>query len=780
MPEYPENNNNDWLNPDYTLFHTAHMPSFFSRILQFAGLRKPLWSVSQFKAQLEMFVSLREKVGYLGRFVQKITPSKGARFFMWGDVHGSFHSLIRQLAYLKKEGIIDESLIIIAKDCFFVINGNVIDQSAYNLETLSLILLLLYKNPTNMVYIRGEHEDRQTWHNYDLKNELMVRAKNFSSEKIPLNSLITRFFNTLPLALYLIGETVENHVSAVRISYYGRDSEELNEDTFEHFLTTPQEKHNVISSAFILDSSKQPTIRDEKSYRSIDIKAIIKGEDRSTTFTPTDGLANLIPDQGAQAWSLLSAPNNTYRRLYNFFNDAFAVLTVAESIDKWTISLYTQDVRELLGIKKIKSYYLTSGISIYAVSQETIDKINKTKPIMLGSSMDLSRAKILSERIRDGLYAYISMINKAGGINNRLINLNILDDMYMPSLARQNIQQFLQSGISIILSPSGSPTIEAFLDLVKEKKILVLFPPTGAPIFRQPDLVNMINFRPSYAAEAYALVEHAVKNLRVHNIVFFYQNDAFGLGALYGGRIAAKDFNVKEIFEVSYSRNDVSFARQIEQIKDKNPDAICFFATADASRQFIMQMTVQYLTGIRLLGLSDWGADIFKNFIKYKGVDYVITNVVPNPRTSDLEIVREFREKAKKEKLKLDPFTLEGYINAALTVKLLTMSNSDDSHPVLVTKAESIKHEKFKGLQLNFEPKTRELSNTFWIDTGEDEWVEHQVKDLDLTGFSASMEKLDEEARSVEKNYPAKKESPKKLNPLKETTEQNDTPLSSN
>ena len=147
IPEYPLPDNSDWENPDFSTYHEQLISHKFYKTLKQAGGIKSLWSVKGFKALLEQMVNMREYFGNQGRFVMKITPHPGTRMVIFGEIHGAFHSLVRDLAALKKLGFIDKNLRIIESDFYIVFNGNISSRAANIMETFTVILSLMYANP---------------------------------------------------------------------------------------------------------------------------------------------------------------------------------------------------------------------------------------------------------------------------------------------------------------------------------------------------------------------------------------------------------------------------------------------------------------------------------------------------------------------------------------------------------------------------------------------------------------------------------------------------------
>ena len=288
-------------------------------------------------------------------------PVTGSFFVIWGDVQGAFHSLVRVLEELRSQDIIDEDFHIIRPHTYFVFNGDLINRGAYTLEVLTIVLKLMQKNPDKIFYIRGNHEDRGHWKNFNLKRDLVIRASYVSDEEIPLGGQIDRFFYTLPLALYLIAQETEDTIDLVRISHYGRGYIDLDEEQFSGFFEGP----NVDEIQTFKLANKLPPIDTD-----INIKAIVKGESRSTIYRPTIGLTQLEADKGATAFTLLSSPTESYRHLQDFYFDAFGILRVGKTLSDWTLTLYNQDVRELIRFKRAVMYNLATGLREFVLEPE--------------------------------------------------------------------------------------------------------------------------------------------------------------------------------------------------------------------------------------------------------------------------------------------------------------------------------------------------------------------------------------------------------------------------
>lgn len=108
-----------------------------------------------------------------------------------------------------------------------------------------------------------------------------------------------------------------------------------------------------------------------------------------------------------------------------------------------------------------------------------------------------------------------------------------------------------------------------------------------------------------------------------------------------------------------------------------------------------------------------------------KGLNFIISRVVPNPENSAIEIVKEYQIEMAREypDVCLDVDSLEGYINASILLYLLESIDKPYTHEKILQAARKINNLNFKGLILNFDPQTQSLSKNVWLDLGIGEWI---------------------------------------------------------
>ena len=539
-PEYVESSNKNLFYPDFSSFYKQNRPSWFSRLF---GIEQ--FKLKPFIKKLSTIVEQREKKGLSGNFIHGFRPEQDTQLIVWGDLFGAYHSLVRDLCYLKEQGFIDDNLTIIKQKCLFIFNGNIINRSPYILETLSLIIDFMNANPDKVYYTRGNHEDKQEWHNYTLARELQIRAQSTASEIIPHSALFDSFFNTLPLAFYITHITDQKPIQLVRISHYDRSYPLLKEDEYREFFAETSDKISTLNLAHHHTNPEQ-----NKSDKKIRLDVIIMGEDHKISYRYNEGLLEGTTQGEATAWTLFSAPTFIYQKLCDFFFDAFSLINIPKTFDDTTITLYAQDVRKKNGFEKKEEYNLISTQRIYEDSTHQPE-------LLFAATMDLSKStNTIGKRVDDGLRLRFEMEQDTGGIKGYQPRLFTFDDQYTPNITRQKVDYIRNVlGIDKLVGSQGSPSLEAYLDMVKKGNVLVMFPFTGSPIFRTPDLKYVIHgARCSYVYEGIILSQYAYKTLKTKRIAIFYQNDSFGEGPLKGTLDYFKDKDVT-LLQVPHERN---------------------------------------------------------------------------------------------------------------------------------------------------------------------------------------------------------------------------------
>lgn len=712
-PEYVKPDTSDWLNPVFTTFQKKLLPTMFQRLWMWFGFKTKAWDFRAFDRLLHTMIDERKKEIPTGEFAERLTPQPGDKFIIWGDVYSAFHSLVRDLTFLQQQEIIDDHLKI-KQNYYFVFNGNVVDGSPYGLETLTLVLRLMQANPARVIYTRGYYETDERWQNFELMNEIKIRFSEETEQYKEIAKRLGTFFNTLPIGLYLTQQKKES-LDVIVLSSNKKASQNLDD--------------RDLARLFDVEKSRgyfQYKEERAKPVKNINVRAFITGEDRSISYHLTQGLTLIGAVEGAMRWMVFSSPTERNQRLYKFYYDAFVQLNITRDINGWTIALFHQKARDQKGFVKAAVYNIVSGHTIKGKKDGT-----DVKDFFFGSTMDLSKgASPIGKRVDEGLQLAFDKARVEKMVPSIMPRLTIVNDEYTPQKTRFAVDDLIAKGISILIGSQGSASLESYLDLIEDEKVLVLFPFTGAPEFRKPNLSHLIHYRGSYIREGEELIKYALEALKARKVAIFYQDDAFGRGALEGARRALKEAGITEYIEVPHERNVVNYTKQATLINDFSPDTILFSTNTLSIRNLIHLMGVQYFAGKNLLGLSVY-EDAFERYLKDIGLTFVLIRMVPDPKVSNLPIAKEYRQWADKNNFSYDKVAFEQFINANILFEILKHIKGPITQEKIIEFAQNMKNYPLKGLVLNFNPETRELSDTLWIDPGNNrEWIKKSTWDV--------------------------------------------------
>ncbi len=346
--EFPPLSGLRYLRPDYDKFHRGRVPGLLQRYIG-----RPAWSAQKFSDQLSAVTRSRLKSGFQEDMVVRLSATPQSSVVVFGDVHGAFHSLVRGLEKLKAMQVLDDNLRVIKDDTYIVFNGNVPSRSPYILEALTLVLALMQRNPQRVFYVRGGLELPGNWYEFGLKQELRIRARHLSQDRVPLERELNRFFATLPLALYIDmapkGEKQYIKIDSLSPFAYPKVA---TENVVDYLRTAPEEgKH--IDRFYVASQRISPF--------DVTLGALITSLPKAYQSIEFTGLTQLPPLENASiAWAVFSSPTDVSKRVLDFHNDSFAIIDAAQKPQDWTITHYYREARGA-GEFNTRSYELLSA-----------------------------------------------------------------------------------------------------------------------------------------------------------------------------------------------------------------------------------------------------------------------------------------------------------------------------------------------------------------------------------------------------------------------------------
>ena len=290
-----------------------------------------------------------------------------------------------------------------------------------------------------------------------------------------------------------------------------------------------------------------------------------------------------------------------------------------------------------------------------------------------------------------GPKVFFEKLNQAGGVNGRRVEAKYYDDGYEPVRAASETKKAIENDhVFVILNNNGTPTAKAVLPIIDRARVPFLFPRTGDLAVRVPFNRYIFNLRSSFAAEMMELVNYVVIKEKKKKIAILTQTDIFGSVVQSAAQKALRDKGIKDFAATGeVPRNSVDITAAFEAIAKSNPDAVVLGVTQAAAVPFV-KLAHSKGKKWRYLALNNLNP-IVNQLSDGEGDTLLISQVVPNPFTSDLPIAKQFRDdmKAAGQEKSINFVAFEGYINAFFFVEALKAVGKNPTRENLIESFES-------------------------------------------------------------------------------------------
>jgi branched-chain amino acid transport system substrate-binding protein len=312
---------------------------------------------------------------------------------------------------------------------------------------------------------------------------------------------------------------------------------------------------------------------------------------------------------------------------------------------------------------------------------------------------------------------YFQMINEAGGINGRKINLISLDNAFSPPKAIEQTRKLVEDdGVLADVGTVGTTPNVAIQKYLNGAKVPHVFISAGGRRFADPqNFPWSVPMYPGFEMEGRTFGQYILKHKPNAKIAVLYQNDDFGKDFLVGLKAALGD-KVKVAAEASYEITEPAIDSQIVRLKDSGADVLLYFSTPKftaqglrkvkeinwAPQQFLASPTNSVKTVLEPAGFENAQGILTTQFTKQAG----------DPAWAGDAEVKEYSEFMKKYVPNDNPgdfVALSGYIIAQGIAQAIKQCGDDLTRENLLKQATSMKGARFKmmlpGIQLNTTPQ---------------------------------------------------------------------------
>jgi branched-chain amino acid transport system substrate-binding protein len=314
--------------------------------------------------------------------------------------------------------------------------------------------------------------------------------------------------------------------------------------------------------------------------------------------------------------------------------------------------------------------------------------------VVLGCSNSFSGPLAFSgeQATKFGIDLYFKHVNDQGGIHGRKVRTVYYDDGYKPQEAVANTKKLVeQDRVFAIIAPQGTALVVATLDYLEQNRVPLLFPYQGSPVTRGRKTV--FSGMTLYDRQSRMMIDYLVGQRRYKKFATLYQDDEYGKAFLTAFEKELARHGLKQAAAESVKRGAADVSAQIAKLQAAKPEVTFLVVTPGPGAQALKERqkigwkdTVMVssgpLTDERYLNLAGEAAE---------GVEGL--SLWPDPQTSDLPGVRQYRELMQKYFPKNEPnrYSLSGYFAALLFTEAAKRAGRTLTREGLITALESIK-----------------------------------------------------------------------------------------
>ncbi|QQR49061.1 ABC transporter substrate-binding protein [bacterium] len=273
----------------------------------------------------------------------------------------------------------------------------------------------------------------------------------------------------------------------------------------------------------------------------------------------------------------------------------------------------------------------------------------------------------------------------------------------------------------LVLGLVGTESFFSIERLLQEKKMALLFPTEGINSLRQGQYENVIYFRPSYKKELEALIDYTLNKRYKRKIAVLYEASEWGEGIFTDLKDLLTQYGIEPVVWASFQQGTVEIGLALDRIAQakRTPNAIFCLTQPRAAYTFVRNALNVGLHNALFIGLSN--LNIVQSLIKTSlGIDIVVSSVVPNPQTSTIPLINEYKQMAQGLLVSRadSPYFLEAFIGQRLLVECLMRLQGPPTIENIIQTLETFQNMDFLGLPIHFNNRERVLGHDVWINPG--------------------------------------------------------------
>ena len=340
-----------------------------------------------------------------------------------------------------------------------------------------------------------------------------------------------------------------------------------------------------------------------------------------------------------------------------------------------------------------------------------------SKSLTIGCSASLTGPLAgFGRDIKQGAEAALAQINARGGIHGRMVQLQILDDGYVPQRTTENVQQMISQGSAFaLMSCVGTPNNAGILPMIEDAGIPYVAPFTGASSLRK-GARKVFHVRASYTDEVRRLVQR-LAGMGLKDIGVVYLDNAYGREMLEDSTRFLADQGLKPLVQVALATDGKNLSDVLAKVGQARPAAV-LLATAGAVSVELVRGLKTNNPGVLMAGLSVTLTSEGLKQLGDAGSGLALTMVMPDPTRAKTALVRDYQAAMRARGVQeFNLGTLESYTNTRVLAEGLERAGADPTRSKLRTALAGIRNLDLGGLVIDYSGQAPYVGSRF-VDMG--------------------------------------------------------------
>ena len=340
-----------------------------------------------------------------------------------------------------------------------------------------------------------------------------------------------------------------------------------------------------------------------------------------------------------------------------------------------------------------------------------------SKSLTIGCSASLTGPLAgFGRDIKQGAEAALAQINARGGIHGRMVQLQILDDGYVPQRTTENVQQMISQGSAFaLMSCVGTPNNAGILPMIEDAGIPYVAPFTGASSLRK-GARNVFHVRASYTDEVRRLVQR-LAGMGLKDIGVVYLDNAYGREMLEDSTRFLAEQGLKPLVQVTLATDGKNLSDVLAKVGQARPAAV-LLATAGAVSVELVRGLKTNNPGVLMAGLSVTLTSEGLKQLGDAGSGLALTMVMPDPTRAKTALVRDYQAAMRARGIQeFNLGTLESYTNTRVLAEGLERAGADPTRSKLRTALAGIRNLDLGGLVIDYSGQAPYVGSRF-VDMG--------------------------------------------------------------